>query len=126
VFGADIDRNCLFQDNRIQTFWCDQLSVQAIRDLWAQSALQGGMDIIIDDGLHTFDGNASLLSGSLEHLRPNGIYVIEDITRDDFERWREQLPIYSARYPDYEFVLAKLPSSSNDWDNNLLIIQRRP
>jgi SAM-dependent methyltransferase len=126
VFGADVDRNCLFQENRIQTFYCDQLNGKAIRDLWAQPALQGGMDIIIDDGLHTFEANASFLNSSLEHLRPNGIYVVEDIARDAFERWREQLPTYAARFPDYEFVLAKLPNSSNERDNNLLIIQRRP
>src|SRR5947207_2992123 len=69
VFGADIDRDILFTEDRIQTFYCDQLDSNAIRDLWAQPAMEGGMDIIVDDGLHSFRGNASFLSGSLHHLR---------------------------------------------------------
>ena len=126
VFGADIDREVLFEDDRIQTFYCDQLDGAAIRDLWSQPALQGGMDILIDDGMHTFESNTSFLNGSLEQLRPGGVYVVEDIRRETLERWRTQLETtYSAQFPDYEFALATLPNPNNHSDNNLLIIRRR-
>ena len=126
VYGADIDRNILFEEDRIQTFYCDQLDSAAIRDLWSQPALQGGIDIIIDDGLHTFEANTSFLDGSLEHLRPGGVYVIEDILRETMEKWRSQLEtIYSKRFPNHEFALVALPNSFNHADNNLLIIRRR-
>jgi predicted methyltransferase len=125
VYGADIDRGILFEENRIKTFYCDQLDRAAIRDLWSQDVLQGGIDIIIDDGLHTFEGNTSFLDGSLEHLRPDGVYVVEDIRKETFEKWRNQMEsLYLKRFPDYEFVLVALPSSFNDYDNNALIIHR--
>ena len=57
VYGADIDRDILFEDNRIKTFYCDQTHRAAIRELWSQPGLESGADIIIDDGLHTFEGD---------------------------------------------------------------------
>jgi hypothetical protein len=79
IYGADIDRGILFEEHRIQTFFCDQLDAVAIRDLWSQPALAGQMDIIIDDGHHTFKANTVFLDGSLSRLHPGGIYVVEDI-----------------------------------------------
>jgi hypothetical protein len=126
VYGADIDRDILFEEDRIKTFYCDQLDSVAIRDLWSQPVLQGGMDIIIDDGLHTFEGNTSFLEGSLERLRPGGVYVIEDIFKNTIEEWPNQLEtIYAKRFPNHEFALVALPNVFNEHDNNLLIIRRR-
>jgi SAM-dependent methyltransferase len=125
VYGADIDRDILFEEDRIKTFYCDQLDGAAINNLWLQPGLQDTFDIIIDDGLHTFEANTSFLEGSLEHLRLGGIFVIEDILSETIERWRECLEtIYSKRFPDHEFALMQLPNSSNDYDNNLLVIRR--
>jgi hypothetical protein len=125
VFGADIDRSVLFTEDRIQTYYCDQLDSDAIRDLWAQPALRGEMDILIEDGLHTFPASVSFLAGSLERVRVGGIYVVEDINRTDLQMWHNQLPIYASQFPNYDFVLAELPNAINDYDNNLLIIRRR-
>jgi hypothetical protein len=125
IYGADIDRDILFQEDRINTFYCDQLDSVAIRDLWSQPVLRAAMDIIIDDGLHTLEGNLSFLEGSLEHLRPGGFYVVEDILKEAIEGWQSQLDMVSSRFPHHEFALVELPSSSNNVDNNLLIIRRR-
>ena len=124
IFGADIDRDCLFTEARIQTFYCDQLDPAAIHALWSEPALNGGMDIVIDDGLHTFAGNASFLDHSLKYLRPGGLYVVEDITTADAERWRQELPSRTREHPGYDFVLARLPNAANTVDNNLLVIRR--
>jgi hypothetical protein len=40
VFGADIDRAALFQEDRIKTFYCDQLDPAAISVLWSQPELE--------------------------------------------------------------------------------------
>jgi hypothetical protein len=125
VYGADIDRDILFEEDRIKTFYCDQLDSVAIRALWSQPVLQGGFDLMIDDGLHTFEANISFLNGSLEHLRPGGIFVIEDIAQETIARWHKQLETtYSKRFPNCEFAFAELPNSFNGYDNNLLIIRR--
>jgi cellulose biosynthesis protein BcsQ len=125
VFGADVDRDVLFTEDQIQTYYCDQLDGNAIRDLWSQPALQSEMDILIEDGLHTFPANVSFLDGSLERVRVGGTYIVEDIRRNDLPMWHRQLPIYAKQFSNFDFVLVELPNALNDYDNNLLIIRRR-
>jgi SAM-dependent methyltransferase len=121
VYGADIDRQILFEEDRIKTFFCDQLDQSSIRDLWEHRDLEDGADIIIEDGLHTFEANLSFLEASLDHLRPGGIFVVEDIEFDCLERWRDHLgSVYSRRYPTCEFLLVQASRSST----NLLIIRK--
>ena len=125
IYGADIDRSILFQEDRIKTFYCDQLDPESIRDLWMQRELQEDMDVIIDDAYHTFDANVSFLENSLAHLSPRGLYVVEDIERKCFDAWREKIEIsYSRRFPTFEFVLLNLPNAFQPDLNNLLLIRR--
>jgi hypothetical protein len=125
IYGADIDRDILFEEDGIKTFYCDQLDSSAIDELWSQPALKGGMDVIIDDGLHTIEANLSFLGRSIEHLRPGGIYVVEDILTTVLGQWHNQLETsYSKRFPDCDFALVELPNASNRYDNNLLVIRR--
>jgi hypothetical protein len=125
VYGADVDTTILFEEDRIKTFRCDQLDEESIRVLWSQPDLQAGMDIIIEDGLHTFEANVSFLEGSVERLRTGGIYVIEDIATDMVDRWCDRIKtIYAKRYIGYEFALVILPNALNRSDNNLLVIRK--
>lgn len=122
IYGADIDRGILFQEDRIQTFYCDQLDKSSIRRVWAQPALRDGADVIIEDGLHTFEANVSFLEESLDHLRPGGIYIVEDIGWEEIERWHERLEtVYSKRYPTHEFAFVVLAEHEY---NNVLVIRR--
>jgi hypothetical protein len=83
------------------------------------------MDIIIEDGLHTFEANLSFLEASIQHVRPGGFYVVEDILTSCKGAWFNQLEnVYSKKYPDYEFAFVSLPNPINKADNNLLIAQR--
>jgi SAM-dependent methyltransferase len=126
IFGADIDRAILFQEDRIKTFYCDQLDRASIAELWSQPELRDGVDVLIEDGLHTFEANVSFLEGSLQHLRHGGIYIIEDVGSDTIETWRDRLEtVYAPEYPDYEFVLLVLPNPVNRQDNNLLVVRRK-
>jgi hypothetical protein len=126
IYGADIDRDILFAGDRIETFYCDQLDGAAIRDLWSQPSLREPMDIIIDDGLHTLEANMSFINGSLKHLRPGGVYVVEDILSKTIDGWLSLLQSgYPERFPGHEFALIELPHPYNRHDNNLLIVRRR-
>jgi len=121
LYGADIDRGILFQEDRIKTFYCDQLDRSSIRELWSRPDLQAGADIIIEDGLHTFEANISFLEESLDHLRPGGIYVAEDIAWNHVDEWYDRLEtIYSKRYPTYEFAFVVLANRGF----NLLVVRR--
>jgi hypothetical protein len=80
IYGADIDKNILFDEGRIQTFYVDQtdpISVEAL-----SKTLPKGLDIIIDDGLHTAEAAVSLFKGIYNNLRPGGVYVIEDVWKN--------------------------------------------
>ena len=122
VYGADIDRGILFEEDRIKTFHCDQLDPTSIRELWSRPELQGGADIIIEDGLHTLEANLSFLEGSLRYLRPGGTYVIEDIGFDTFNEWFDRLEkVYAKQYPSYEFAFVTL---SEQGHNNMLVARR--
>jgi hypothetical protein len=125
IYGADIDREILFTDDRIETFYCDQLDSDAIRDLWSQPSLREPMDLIIDDGLHTLEGNVSFMNGSLEHLRSGAVYLVEDILSKTVGSWLSLLQSgYPRRFPGHEFTLIELPHTYNRHDNNLLIVRR--
>jgi hypothetical protein len=124
IFGADIDRNILFTDARIKTYYCDQTSDDAIKELWQQADLREGADIIIEDGLHTFEANKCFLENSLRYLRSGGIYIIEDITKDDISAWRRTLTCYRLRFKGYHFALVEVPNGRKSFDNNLLLVQR--
>ena len=126
VYGADINRSVLFQEDGIETFYCDQLDKRSIRELWSQPSLQSKVDLIVEDGLHTFEGNISFLENSIESLRPGGIYVIEDIEHSMVTTWKSQLEtVYSQCYPQYTFALVLLPNGSSSFDNNMLVCRRR-
>jgi hypothetical protein len=125
VYGADLDRDVLFTEERIKTYYCDQCDAQAIANLWAEPELREGMDILIEDGMHSFEANISFLNGSLEHVRCGGFYVVEDIQRKTHGQWLEVLEKdYSKRYPNYEFALVDVPNLHNPNSNTLLIAQR--
>jgi SAM-dependent methyltransferase len=125
VYGADIDRRILFREERIKTFYCNQLDLSSVRELWSDPELQGGVDIIVEDGLHTFEANVSFLEGSLGNLRPGGIFVIEDILPEHVDNWYHRLETtYSKQYPTHEFAFVVFPYLKNAHDNMLVV--RRP
>ena len=79
IVGADIDRDILFDDAdaRIKTYWCDQTDESALEAMWKKD--DGMFDIIVDDGLHTFRANKTMLLASFHRLKPGGVYVVEDL-----------------------------------------------
>ena len=123
VFGADIDRDILFQADRIKTFYCDQRSPDAIRTLWANPELEEGFDIIVEDGLHTFEANKCFLEHSLQKLKTGGYYIIEDVAQPEMGLFQVQLEVWKVAYPDCTFELEVIPHS-NTYDNALVVIHK--
>jgi hypothetical protein len=53
-----------------------------------QSALRGILfDIIIDDGLHSAEGQWRTFAALRPHLKPTGVYVVEDVFGVEPERF---------------------------------------
>jgi hypothetical protein len=88
IWGADIDDKCLFQEERIRTHYVDQLDAKSIQDFWEWVGVQD-FDLIVDDGLHTFEAGSSLFLNSIDNLSTSGIYIIEDVGMRDLQRYKD-------------------------------------
>lgn len=122
IFGADIDRDILFDDDRIHTVYCDQMNPDVIRDMWSRLP---DMDIIIEDGLHTFVANVTFFESSIHKLKEGGFFIVEDISNNDIVRFNEKIQQWRNTYPALHFQLRILPHPTNIYDNNLLVVQRQ-
>jgi len=120
IFGADIDTDILFNTDKIKTFYCDQTNPDIIKKMWNEPELQDNFDIIIEDGLHTFDANVCFFENSIYKLKPNGYFIIEDIA--DIYKFKNKIKEWESQYKDCLFTLLKIPSSYNYCDNTLLVV----
>lgn len=91
LYGADIDPNSLIHDyRRIKTYLVDQTNPHMIEDLWYHPDLyEVEFDIMIEDGLHTFEANKIFFENSIHKLKNGGIYIIEDIKNDEIPQFRQ-------------------------------------
>ena len=117
IYGADIDKDILFEEDRIKTFYVDQLNTASIEEMWKKIEIKN-FDIIIDDGLHTTDANINLFLNSFKKLKKNGIYIIEDVQSEEFANIMEKLKNFSP-----ELVILGKNNLYSMGDNNLIIIR---
>jgi len=94
IFGADIDKGILFQDDRIQTYFVDQTDLTSLESLGKN--IPDFMDLIIDDGLHSPNANLAVLAFGLRRLKNHGWLVIEDIPERAVPLWE----VVAALLPD--------------------------
>jgi hypothetical protein len=78
IYGDDIDKYILFQNDRIKTCFVDQLEIKTFEN-FSNSFGKIKYDLIIDDGLHSIGANFNTLLFALENINENGWIVIEDI-----------------------------------------------
>ncbi len=88
IVGLDHDPTCLFTDERIETYQCDQTDPKSIANFLAQIG-ERKFDIVIDDGLHKYHAGITLFENVIDRLTDDGIYVIEDIRQNDVWRYSE-------------------------------------
>lgn len=119
IYGADIDRDILFQDDRIQTAFIDQCDPKAIQSYWNWVG-NIEFDIMIDDGLHTFEGGSVLFLHSINKLAASGIYIIEDVTHADMILFKE---FFQDKPYWVDYICLFGPSTSLN-DNNLIVIRK--
>ena len=135
IYGADIDKNLLFKEDRIQTYHVDQLSKSSIDKMW-QDIKIGEFDIIIDDGYHSAEGNIVFFLNSFNKLKKNGIYIVEDVKYRDIgtvlnklDKFNPEIIILESLdfYKDgkrEEFFPKEVQCGINGLDNNLILIRK--
>ena len=118
VYGADIDSEVLFAEDRIRTFYIDQLDPESISTCWRNIG-ESDFDLMIDDGLHTFEAGTTLFTHSINKLASTGIYIIEDVLDISLMLYRE---FFSELNYDVEFI--SFSRKTLGWEN--LIVVRYP
>jgi hypothetical protein len=86
VVGLDVDKEILFQEERISTYFVDQLDPLSWGYL-PPDVLKSGFDLIVDDGLHAPLANLNTIIATLPFLRKTGVLVIEDIPKRALPVW---------------------------------------
>ena len=117
IYGGDIDKDVLFNEERIQTFYVNQKNSESIKSMW--SKIDKKFDLIIDDGLHYFDANINFYENSFENLKKGGTYIIEDI------RINEQKLFYKY-FEDNKNIVKhiSLNSEAISGSTNLVLIEK--
>lgn len=128
IYGADIDKEILFEDDRIKTYYVNQTDESSIENLWKNDDLKYiEFDIMIDDGLHECLANINFLINSIYKLRDGGIYIVEDVQYSQIGMFQKSLEEnknkinFKFEY-DFKIINSGYPVASTD--NCLLLIRR--
>jgi len=81
-------------------------------------------DIILDDGDHWEINQLKTLKNLWHRLKPNGYYIIEDISKDDLPSFETKLKEWRVKYTDCLFKMVIIPSTVNTHDNTLLVVYK--
>ncbi|MDA9150268.1 hypothetical protein N9N75_01130 [Candidatus Pelagibacter sp.] len=119
IYGADIDKKILTSYHRINTFYVDMLNKNSIENMWSE--INNKMDIIIDDGFHSFEANINLFKNSYDFLKKNGFYIIEDVHRKP-NNIRKFYQFFKSK--NIKFKIIDLYHSGNVNDNCLILIEK--
>lgn len=121
VIGADVDPRVLFREPRIETGYINQLNPSSIvAFLQRFGFMETGIDVILDDGLHEFRSNFTLLVSAWAWLRPNGLFIIEDIDANTFAALQRYFGVISL---SADIAAFELPSYSKA-DNRVIMLQK--
>ena len=77
IYGAEIDRERVFQEERIEVFWCDQTRKEDLIGLFTVIGLD--IDLVVDDGSHKPEDQVFTCLSILPGLKKECVYVIEDV-----------------------------------------------
>jgi hypothetical protein len=121
IYGADILYEVLFTDHRIQTFHCDQLSKSSIEKLWSYFK-NTELDVIIEDGLHTYHANICFLENSLHKVKKGGYYIIEDVQVSELHKYESYFQNCKLNFQEHQIL--NLYNPGNKYDNVLIIIKK--
>lgn len=124
IIGVDIDQEILFSEERIETFFCDQTNPDSIRAFAEKAKLNhDSVDIIIDDGLHTFNAGRVFFEEMIPYLAQEGLYVIEDVKYSDFLLYKDYFLQLQKIYA-VQFVSLYTPHRYGGDDNRLIVIKK--
>jgi hypothetical protein len=117
IYGADIDKNILKNEDRIETFYVDQTDPITIKEMFKNIG-EKKFDIILEDGLHEYNANICFFENAIEYLESNGTYIIEDVYYKDQDKFMKYF-----ENKKYNFSIIDIFHEKNIANNCLIIIK---
>ena len=119
IYGADIDRNILKDEERIKTYFVDQNNPTSISEMFKNINVDK-FDIIIEDGLHEYNANICFFENAINYLSEDGIYIIEDIFYKDIKKFERYF-----KKTKYIFSIIEIFHHHNIANNALIKITKK-
>ena len=110
IFGADINKDCLFEEDGIKTFLCDQTKAADLKKLIKK--IGKDIDIFIEDGSHNPDVQVFTCLTVMPLLSKKALYVIEDVGHKEIAA---KLSMYNCEF--------KRKSKMTYVDDRLLLVR---
>ncbi len=118
IYGADIDKEILKNEDRIKTFFVDQTNPETISLMFKNIGVSK-FDVILEDGLHEYNANICFFENSIKFLSDNGIYIIEDVYFKDKIKF-----INYFKNSDYNYAIVDIYHKKNIANNCLVIVRK--
>ena len=122
ISGLDIDSSISISEERIKVYTVDQLDPTSISHFWKKT-LGDKPEIIIDDGLHTFDAGKCFFENSIDFLSDVGIYIIEDVVLADLISYQDYFVNKNYQVQYYSFIRNKMGVESIH-HNSIIVIRK--
>ena len=111
VYGADWANGAVFKDERIETFFCDEMNKEDVTALINKVGTD--IDLFIDDASHRVTPQVTLCKTVMPLLKKDAIYIIEDCRHTRALR---------AQLSEYDFYIPTLPANGDQKMNDRLYI----
>jgi hypothetical protein len=102
IYGADVDKRILFEEERIKTFFVDQTNPLTFDSL--RTKIPNNFDLVIDDGLHSPHANVASLEFGLKIIKVDGWVVVEDINVAALDLWKVVSVLLPSNYEPHIFL----------------------
>ena len=79
IYGADIQLDTQFKEERIETFLCNSTIKTEVEKTFGDNRTGMKFDIIIDDGSHLDEHQLKTIINLFPRVNPGGYYIIEDV-----------------------------------------------
>ena len=121
IYGIDIEKEVLFQEDRINCFYTDQSSSSELKKTLEEICKHSKnpslkYDFILDDGSHVIEHMLVTFQTLKEHLTTGGVYIIEDIKREDLDIFKN--------LADDTYQLHYVYDGKDDWDSFVAYIKK--
>jgi len=119
IYGADIDRAILKNEERIKTHFVDQKDPISISEMFKNFNVDK-FDIIIEDGLHEYNANICFFENAINYLSQDGIYIIEDAFYKDIKKFETYF-----KKTKYNFSIIEIFHNKNIANNALIKVTKK-